>query len=232
LFDGANYFVKLWTHSSSNDLSQNWTVTDQSNLGPLFSSGISSTADIKGLTPISYYRFDPNRGTEVSLFFSNTGTGTPPVVTSPTNTSFTFYEYVPIAPIQLSGTGTGIVYFFVTSSDLPQGLTFDRVTNTISGTPMRVGTFFVNILVKDDAGVRGLGLTLNVLKPFVEKQQSSAGAYTSYLRQYTVVNAAQNAINTHVLPEPTTLGSFMAPQPQDVTLATVDPKCFSSNKCV
>jgi hypothetical protein len=232
LFDGANYFVKLWTHSSSNDLSQNWTVTDQSNLGPRFSSGIDPSADIKGLTPISYYRFDPNSGTQVSLFFSNTGSGTPPVVTSPTNTSFTFYEYVPITPIQLSATGTGIVYFFVTSSDLPQGLTFDRVTNTISGTPMRVGTFFANILVKDDAGVRGLGLTLNVLKPFVEKRQSSAGAYTSYLRQYTVVNAVQNAINTHVLPESTTLGSFMAPQPQDVTLATVDPKCFSSNKCV
>jgi hypothetical protein len=227
LFDGANYFMKRWTHSSSNDLSQNWTASDESGL--FFSD---PNVDIKGFTPLSYYRDDPNIGTQVALYFNNRGIGTPPVVTSPTNTTFTFYEYVPITPIQLSATGSGDIYFFVDSADLPQGLTFNQITNTISGTPMRVGTFFVNVLVKDDDAVSDIGLTINVLKPFVEKQQSSAGAYTSYLRQYTVVNAAQNAINTHVLPEPTTLGSFMAPQPQDVTLATVDPKCFSSNKCV
>jgi hypothetical protein len=242
-FDGSNWNIlarvkpatlgpsipTLFQHPAGSNLSSGWTAIEAPDLGAL--STITG-AFMEGLTPSAFYKDFPSEPTQVAIIFSNAGTGTPPVVTSPTNTSFTFYEYVPIAPIQLSGTGTGIVYFFVTSSDLPQGLTFDRVTNTISGTPMRIGTFFVNILVKDDAGVRGLGLTLNVLKPFVEKQQSSAGAYTSYLRQYTVVNAAQNAINTHVLPEPTTLGSFMAPQPQDVTLATVDPKCFSSNKCV
>jgi hypothetical protein len=240
-FDGSNWNIlarvgnsrvpTLFQHPAGTNLSNGWTAIESDELGTLSNIAGATLGGIEGITPLAYYKDFPTEPTTVNIVFSNAGVGTPPVVTSPTNTTFTFYEYVPISPIQLSATGSGDIYFFLDSADLPQGLIFDQITNTISGTPMRVGTFLVNVLVKDDDAVTGLGLTFNVLKPFVEKRQGNAGSYTSYLRQYTIVNAAQNAINTRVLPETTTLGSFMAPEPQDVTLATVDPKCFSSNNC-
>jgi hypothetical protein len=101
-----------------------------------------------------------------------------PTVTSPANTSILLYQYAPMTPIQFSATGTGTIYFFVRDAELPLGLTFNSVTNTLSGTPMRIGNTTVTIYVKDSIGVTLLTLQFRVIIPVVERQQTSAGAWT------------------------------------------------------
>jgi hypothetical protein len=71
---------------------------------------------------------------------------------------------------------------------------------------------------------------MRTILPTVQKQQTSAGSWTSLVRQYTVVNAAQNSLNGKTLPstEPP-LGEFTRPEPPDVVSATGDPNCVK--KC-
>ena len=49
------------------------------------------------------------------------------------------------------------------------------------------------------------------------KNQTSAGAFTSMIRQYTEVNAAQNARDSKVFPtQNNSLGEFQSPYKPDV----------------
>jgi hypothetical protein len=58
---------------------------------------------------------------------------------------------------------------------------------------------------------------MRTILPTVTKQQTSAGAWTSLVRQYTTVNAAQNARDQRVFAAvDRTLGEFTAPYPPDV----------------
>jgi hypothetical protein len=152
-----------------------------------------------------------NGPTTVTLSF-DTASGTGPTITSPTNLSFTIYQYVTIDPITVTATGDGQVYFFVVSSELPTGITFDPATGVFSGVSVDTGTRVVNLYAKDDTGIRVTGVVFNTVKAAVTRQQTSAGAWTSLVRQYTVVNSAQNSVNGRVLPEPP-LGEFMRDEP-------------------
>lgn len=145
--------------------------------------------------------------------------------------SFLFYQYMPIQPIFISAQGIGQVFIFVDDDTLPLGLTFNAATNSITGIPVQTGTYNVNVYARDDRGVDTIPLQIVVQIPRILKQQSSAGAYTSMVRQYTEVNAAQNAKNNLVLPNQS-LGEFMSTEPPNVTLQTVDPRCFDPNACV
>ena len=168
-------------------------------------------------------RYEAATGTIVSILSFPTQASNGPTVTSPTNTSILLYQYAPMTPVQFSATGTGTIYFFVRDAELPVGLTFNSVTNTLSGTPMRLGTTYVTIYVKDSIGVTLLTLQFRVIIPVVERQQTSAGAWTSLVRQYTVVNAAQNSLNGRALPASDSgIGEFMRPYPPD---ESNDPAC-------
>jgi hypothetical protein len=104
------------------------------------------------------------------------------------------------------------------------------VTNTLSGRPVLLGTTGVTFYVKDDNGVTLLTLGFRVIVPSIERQQTSAGSWTSLVRQYTVVNAAQNSVNGKVRPATESLlGEFIRPEPPDVVSATGDPNCVK--KC-
>ena len=140
-----------------------------------------------------------------------------PTFTSPSQTSLVLYQYMPITPIVFSATGTGTIYYYIQSADLPVGLTFDPTTETISGSPMRLGQDTITVYAQDDNGVTPLTLAITTLIPRIVKHQTSAGAYTSLIRQYTQVNAAQNARDNKVYPaEDRAAGEFQAPTAPDV----------------
>jgi hypothetical protein len=75
-------------------------------------------------------------------------------------------------------------------------------------------------------GVAALPITMRTILPTVQKQQTSAGSWTSLVRQYTIVNAAQNSVNGKTLPstEPP-LGEFTRPEPPDSVSAPGNPNC-------
>ena len=206
----------LYSHPSTGDMTTGWTTVATGI--PQFignSSGYLFPSRIFGQRPLA------NGPTTVTLSF-DTASGTGPTITSPTNLSFTIYQYVTIDPITVTATGDGQVYFFVVSSELPTGITFDPATGVFSGVSVDTGTRVVNLYAKDDTGIRVTGVVFNTVKAAVTRQQTSAGAWTSLVRQYTVVNSAQNSVNGRVLPEPP-LGEFMRDEPPNSVTASNCP---------
>jgi hypothetical protein len=183
-------------------------------------------------------KFQLGRDPSVTLFFSNQGQNAP-TVTSPTVSSVRIYQYVPMTPVQFSAVGQPgeDIIFFTQTSELPLGLTFNTTTNTLEGIPMTVGSTTITVFAKprasgDDEGQAGLAaaeirFTIEVIVPSVVRQQTSAGAWTSLTRQFTIVNAAQNSVNGKTLPATQPLlGEFIrATPPPDSVSATGDPNC-------
>jgi hypothetical protein len=217
---GLGYPTKILQHSLTGDLTTGWTV--------------------KAGTPTP---FNGESGRRVHGFKSNyVRTGTPttitlgfnalppngPTVTAPVQRTYTFYQYMAISPITIAASGTGTIYYFADADSLPVGVTFDPITATLSGTPVVLGEKSFIIYVKDNNGVTRVTITTNTIIPRIIRQQTSAGAWTSLVRQYTVVNAAQNSVDGKVLPD-APLGEFMRPPPGDSISATIDPKCRNPN---
>jgi hypothetical protein len=122
-----------------------------------------------------------------------------------------------ITPIVFSAAGSGPIYFFLDTTTLPLGLRWNPLTQTISGAPVRTGTVNFTVYAKDSVGITIINLKTNTIIPRIIRKQDGAGAYTSLLRQYTLVNAAQNARDNRVFPsQERALGEFMAPQAPDV----------------
>ena len=122
-----------------------------------------------------------------------------------------------ITPIVFSATGSGQVYFFLDTTTLPLGLNWNPLAQTITGSPIRTGTASFTVYAKDSNGVTVIRINTNTIIPRIIRKQDGAGAYTSLLRQYTLVNAAQNARDNKVFPtQERALGEFMAPQAPDV----------------
>ena len=132
---------------------------------------------------------------------------------SPAQSTYVVWQYMPIPTITFTAVGSGIVYFV---SALPVGLVWDAATRSISGAPMRTGTQTFTVYAKN-SGITAFTVTFIVEVPRIVKRQTGAGAYTSLVRQYTEVNAAQAARDTHALPaESRTLGEFASPYPPSV----------------
>lgn len=219
----SNYAFSNFTPSyglSINSVSGNITGTLT---GPLPASCNFSVTASAGLLDGSMIAI-LSSGTPTFTFDGLTaGTAT---FTSPTQTSLIFYQYMQITPIVLNATGTGQVYYFIETADLPIGITFDPTTRTISGAPMRLGENTIHVYAKDDTGITRLILYTNTIIPSIVRNQTSAGAYTSLIRQYTEVNAAQNARDRRVLPNETKkLGEFQSPYKLDAVTPDICPKC-------
>jgi len=216
---GGNYDTILCTHpdTSYGDISgfrANWSQTTVIPNLPTPSNGIRQT--YRGFTQPVYVR--TGTPTQAIIQFSNTTVGGP-VFTSPSQSSYTFYQYMPIPTIQFSATGTGRVYLFVDSASLPVGLTWNPYTETITGKTVDVGTHNFSVYAKDDVGITRFPVSISTIVPRVVRQQTSAGAYTYLVKQYTEVNAAQNARDYRVNPtQDVPLGKFMAnPAPDVIT---------------
>lgn len=141
---------------------------------------------------------------------------------SPTTTSYSNWQFIPIEPITLQAdSSASFVYYY--ASGLPDGLdlSLDAVGSqaTIRGTSVVFSDAFKRILLYANDGTSTIRkeLGMRTLIPTVQKQQTSAGAWTSLVRQYTTVNAAQNARDQRVFATvDRTLGEFTAPYPSDV----------------
>lgn len=213
----GNQIPVIYRHDISTPLSNGWVAVPAQIAAP--STGIIPKVDTSlrflALRPPTYL-YTGTASSVIDLSFSALLQGGP-VVTSPQTLSYLFYQYIPITPIQLAATGTGTLYFFVTTGELPVGLTFDPLTNQISGTPAQIGNTSTVIYVNDDIGTTTLTITFTVIIPRIVRKQDGAGAYTSLLRQYTQVLGAQNARDNRVLPNQNRpLGEFMSPDAPDV----------------
>jgi hypothetical protein len=242
-FDGSNWNVfvnvenqsgsivsipRLYQHPASGSLLTGWTSVDLSSSFASIGATVDSNLRVFSMTTPKLV-FDEDPPIDITLNFS-LGAGTGPTLTSPTTLSFSQYQYIPITPIQLAATGTGTVYFFVPSANLPPGLTFNQFTNQLTGTPATIGNYTMTFYAKDSIGASTFTMTFTFLIPRVIRTQDGAGAYTSLLRQYTTVLGAQNARDQTVLPtQERGLGEFMSPPAPDVTTAVIDPRCKNPN---
>lgn len=232
VFDGDAWYIfvnqlgaktVIYRHDTSTSLTSGWVPFDISGLP---TSNTSSR--IYSATPTRFL-YTSNPPIQLRLTFPGT---TGPTFTSPATQSYLQYQYATITPIQLSATGTGTIYFFVTAAELPPGLTFNPRTNQITGKIVQIGTFTTQVYAKDDNGVSVITLTFTTIIPRIIRKQDGAGAYTSLLRQYTEVLGAQNARDSRVFPtQESKLGEFMSPEAPDVITQKVDPKCFSTSNC-
>ena len=210
-------YPRLYTHDVSTSLTSNWSILDISDSFP------DSNALLYGMTRRQYVR------TGIPTTATFTFDSLPPnaiTFTAPTQTSYIFYQYMKITPIFFNAVGVGKVYYLANADDLPLGLKFDPLEQTITGTPMRTGENSITIYAKDDLGVAKLVLYTNTIIPRIVKNQTSAGAYTSLIRQYTEVNGAQNARDARVLPtQNKNLGEFQSPYKSDVITQSNCPVC-------
>jgi hypothetical protein len=203
LFANASGTLTMYSHPYDTPLTSGWATRDL-------------TSQFSGLGAASRFYYyaaqtiDPGADvTTITFPLPNTG----PTFISPAQSTFVVWQYMPVPPITFTAAGSGIVYFV---SALPVGLTWNATTRSISGAPMRTGTQTFTVYAKN-SGLSAFTVTIIVEVPRIIKQQSGAGGYTSLLRQYTEVNAAQNARDSHVLPnESRTLGEFASPYPPSV----------------
>jgi hypothetical protein len=219
------YVSEIYSHNNTSSLASGWTastVTSQF-------SDVSNNADRRfvGFTRPQYLRSSAARNITITLTFS-TQIGLGPALTSPTQTSFLCYQYVPITPIQLEADDA---YFFIDATELPSGLSFNPLTRQITGKPTEPGSFSTRVYAKNTAGITLTTLAFTIHIPRIVRKQDGAGAYTSLLRQYTEVLAAQSARDNRVLPAQTSrLGEFMSPIPTSVTTQTFNTNCANCGR--
>lgn len=201
----------LFSHPVSTPIDIGWTTTSVTSQFPgsgslsRFSSYVTQTID---------------PGADVTtITFPLPTTG--PTFTSPAQSTYFVWQYMPIPAISFAATGA--TAFFV--STLPVGLTWNSTTRTLTGACMRLGTQSFTVYAKNGtAGITAFSVTMVVSVPRVVRKQTSAGAYTSLVRDYTEVNAAINARDSRVFPtEEAALGSFASPYAPDVVTASNCP---------
>ena len=214
------YYPALCTHAdtafgAANDLSANWTKQKIDFIDSSFNMTYVPT--LTGYNEPQYVR--TGNPTQARIDFTTAVGG--PIFTSPTQTSFLFYQYMPITPITFSAIGSGNVYFFLQTEDLPVGLVWDPYTATITGKSVELGKASFTVYAKDASGVSSIFVQTETIIPRVIRQQTSAGAYTYLLKQYTEVLGAQASRDKKALPdEDSALGKFMAPPAPDVMSAS------------
>jgi hypothetical protein len=192
----------LYSHPGDTPIDVGWTTDD-------------ITGEFPGIDVASRFSsyvvqtIDPGADiTTITFPLPNTG----PVFTSPAQSTFILWQYMPVPAITFLAPGA--TSYFV--SPLPVGLTWDPVARTVTGSVVQTGTQTFTVYAQN-SGLTAFVVTLIVEVPRIIKQQSGAGAYTSLVRQYTTVNAAQKARDTRAFPTQVSgIGEFASPYPPDV----------------
>ena len=197
--DGA---ITRYVHPFSTPLTIGWASAAVSSSEPVV-TGTSRFTSYVAQT------IDPGADvTTITFPLPNTG----PLFTSPAQTTYIIWQYMPIPSITFFAPGA-TAYFI---SALPVGLSWDAPTRTISGACVTLGTQSFTVYAQN-SGLTALTITLIVEVPRIVKQQTGAGAYTSLVRQYTTVNAAQKARDTRAFPTQVSgIGEFASPYPPAV----------------
>jgi hypothetical protein len=198
----------LYSHPYDLPMEYGWTATD---ITVSFSG--NPLTSVTRFTSYVAQTIDPGPDiTTISFPLPNTG----PTFVSPAQSTFIFWQYMPIPTITFRAVdGAGTIAYFV--SPIPVGLTWDPITQSLSGRCIELGTQTFTVYAKSAVGITAFPVTVIVEVPRIIKQQSGAGAYTSLLRQYTTVNAAQKARDTRAFPTQVSgIGEFASPYPPDV----------------
>jgi hypothetical protein len=146
------------------------------------------------------------------------------VFTQPTSSLYALYQYCPMPTIPFSVTGgSGYVYYYSLSSNLPIGMTFTTETTgtsaTLTGIPANytASPVAVTVYAANGANVTFTSVSFRILAPSFINPQVGAGAFTAILRSDVEGNAAQNARDNRVFPQVDPLaGPLMAPRAPDV----------------
>jgi len=138
----------------------------------------------------------------------------------PTQTSFTFFQYVSYSiPIQASGSSE-FIYYYATSIPVGFQITKDStgVSAIVSGIPSTLADQSIVIYAKIASGYPiSTVIRFSTITPFFVSPLVGAGAYTALLRNDVLGNAAQNARDIRVFPQVNPLaGPLMAPRAPDV----------------
>ncbi|WP_329524702.1 lectin-like domain-containing protein, partial [Staphylococcus capitis] len=111
---------------------------------------ITGTPTHIGTTTVQVHSEDSTGNASDSSFVITVKDSTGPTITQISNQSSEVYN--PINPITISATDNSGAKVDNEVSGLPDGLTFDSNTNTISGTPSKMGSFTITITSKDETG--------------------------------------------------------------------------------
>jgi hypothetical protein len=191
-------------------------------IGTVFSTILS--AEYRGLTTL----------TLINIVFSDSGgiiyiptESSELTFIKPTQTSFTFFQYVSYSiPIEASGSSE-FIYYYATSIPVGFQITKDStgISATVSGIPSTLADQSIVIYAKIASGYPvSTVIRFRTITPFFVSPQLGAGAYTSILRNDVLGNAAQNARDIRVFPQVNPLaGPLMAPRAPDVV---TPPDCI------
>jgi len=195
---------------------------------PLYVSAVAGT--VSGTFSFLLGTNNPGLTPDPYLYFSNqTGPAFPSQ-----DSEYTLYQYgnTSITVLPPPYPGLEFPYLYIHPTDLPAGLRFDGLTGVISGYPTELvfeRAVTVHALQRTSKLVSSFELKITVLNPFVVRPQTSAAAYTSLLRQYTLANASQNSRDYRVFAgAERTQGAFAAGEGADVTTQIItgcDPNC-------
>jgi hypothetical protein len=151
----------------------------------------------------------------------------------PTQTSYINWQFVPISPITVQATtGTPSEFLYYYASGLPDGLSFvndaSGLLATVTGTSVKYSDAVQRVLfyIARGSNIAATTIGMRTILPTVQKQQSSSGAWTSLVRQYTEVNAATTARDNKATPAiEYRLGEFTSPDPPSVVTAASNCLC-------
>jgi hypothetical protein len=207
-----------------------WKTATWSSNGTV-NTPVSNSMETLGFSNKTLLAWTASNGTP-SLTLSIPYIGSNLAWVSPVQTSYTNWQFIPISPITLQADSSFGTFLYYYASGLPDGLdlSLDAVGSqaTIRGTSVAFSDAAKRVLLYANDGTSTIRreLGMRTILPTVQKQQTSAGAWTSLVRQYTVVNAAQNARDQRVFATvDRLLGEFTAPYPPDVVTPTSNCQC-------
>ena len=178
--------------------------------------------------------------------FTTTSNGTPSgVITIPYDSSgyyfadppqsnYSFFQYCPIQtiPVEIAPSTSNFIYYY--ASGLPQGLRLIRdssgIRADISGISTKFSEAYSNTVlfasIPNEGFIVAKPVGMQTVVPRIIRPQENASSYTSLVRQYVEVNAAQNARDNTVYPnQDVALGEFMAPPAPDVVSDKLPCNC-------
>lgn len=148
----------------------------------------------------------------------------------PASSSFTEYQYTTIDPIRFRANvpTSNFTYYYTTA--LPDGLSLvldpSGISAQITGRSMAYSDAYRPVILIANHGSNQIitqTIGIRTILPTVQRVQTSPGAWTSLIRQYTEVNGAQNARDNRTFPwVSSTLGEFTSPGAPDVITKTYD----------
>jgi len=153
------------------------------------------------------------------------------VFTQPTSSLYALYQYCPMPTIPFLVTGgSGYIYYYSLSSNLPIGMTFTTETTGTSATLTGIPATYsanptaVTVYAANGGNVTFTSVSFRILAPSFINPQVGASAFTAIIRSDVEANAAQNARDNRVFPQVDPLaGPLMAPRAPDVTTMS---NCF------